>query len=199
MHQGLIVSVILFIESQKLCQSRISLSYLESVHMYMSASVHSTLQASLHINTTNKPAIKSTTPISDSPRPSCTFLFPPAVGLTDGAADPDVVGSAPGTNTVLVDKPGSVGAGVDGAPSVTVTTGTSDEVRLGAGSLPGGGGLPVVVRVGAIVTGVLGPRGNISALVNVVGGITWGGGFDVARGEEALGVLGVSEDGGDEL
>jgi hypothetical protein len=94
---------------------------------------------------------------------------------------------------VLVDKPGSVGVGVDGAPSVTVTTGTSDEVRFGAGSLlGGGGGLPVVGRAGAIVAGVLGPRGNVSAMVNVVGGLVWEGRFDVAGEAEELGVLGVS-------
>jgi hypothetical protein len=154
----------------------------------------------LYINNTNKPSIKSTTPILESPFPSCTFLVPPAVLLTNGVADPDAVGSAAVTTTVLVDKPGSVGVGVDGAPSVTVTTGTSDEVRLSAGSLlGGGGGLPVVVRAGAILAGVLEPRGNVSALVNVVGGLVWGGRFDVAGGAEELGVLGVSVGCCDEL
>lgn len=154
----------------------------------------------LHINTTNKPSIKGTTPIFERPFSSCAFLVPPAVLLADGAADPDAVGSAAVTTTVLVDKPGSVGVGVDGTPSVTVTTGTSDEVRLGAGSLlGGGGGLPVVVKAGAIVAVVLGPRGNVSALVNVVGRLVWGGTFDVAGGAEELGVLGVSAGGCDEL
>jgi hypothetical protein len=56
------------------------------------------------------------------------------------------VGSAePATTTVLVDKPGTVGAGVDGAPSVTVTTGTTVEVGIGAGSLLVGAGALAVV------------------------------------------------------
>jgi hypothetical protein len=142
----------------------------------------------LYINTTNKPSIKSTTPILESSFSSCNFLVPPPVLLTDGVADPDAVGSAAVTTTVLVDKPGSAGVGVDEAPSVTVTTGTSDEVRVGAGSLlDGGGGLPVVVRAGAIVAGVLGPRGNISAMVNVVSGLVWGRRFDVAGGSRRTG------------
>ena len=48
------------------------------------------------------------------------------------------------TTTVLVDKPGAVGVGVDGTPSVTVTTGTTDEVGIGAGSLLAGAGALVV-------------------------------------------------------
>ena len=66
--------------------------------------------------------------------------------MIDGAADPDAVGSCElTTTTVLVDKPGAVGVAVDGAPSVTVTTGTSDEVGTGAGSLLAGAGALAVV------------------------------------------------------
>jgi hypothetical protein len=47
-----------------------------------------------------------------------------------------------------------------------------------------------------MVAGVLlGPKGNVSALVNVVGGLVWGGRFDVAWDANALGVLGVAERG----
>lgn len=43
------------------------------------------------------------------------------------------------------------------------------------------------------MTGVLlGPRGNVSVLVNVVGGLVWGGRIDVAGGADALGVLVVA-------
>lgn len=95
---------------------------------------------------------------------------------------------------------GSVGVGVDGAPSVAITTGTAGEVRLGAGSLLGGrGGPSVIFRAGAPVAGVLGPRGKSSTLLNVVGRLVQGGVFDVVEGPEEVEVHGMCVGGSDQL
>ena len=117
-------------------------------------------------------------------------LIAPEEELSDGVAEPDPTPVSedwtPGTTTVLVRTPGSVRAisvlVTDEPPTTSVTT-VTEVLGLGAAVLlEGCGETSDEVGAGAIVFGVLGPRGDVSVVVDAVDGFAEDGGFDVAWG-----------------